>query len=106
MDTVEITSEYLHQLLKKTVHSWQVKHGIPSSRILVAEFGICREVQGAKQYLEDLVSIFRHFKWSWLLFSFRDEEWDALDYELGPDMDNVLNRSASELFRTVADHFH
>ena len=62
VDTVEITSEYLHQLLKKTVHSWQVKHGIPSSRILVAEFGICREVQGAKQYLEDLVSIFRHFK--------------------------------------------
>ena len=106
VDAVEITPDYLHQLLEKTVHSWQVKHGVPSNQILVAEFGICREVQGAQQYLEDLVSIFQRFKWSWLLFSFRDEEWDALDYELGPIMDNMLDRSPTKLFLAVADHFH
>ena len=83
-----------------------MKHGILSNRILVAEFGISREVQGALEYLEDLISLFQHFKWSWLLFSFRDEEWDALDYELGPSMDNMLNRSSTRLFLTVADHFH
>ena len=105
-ENVEITQDYLLQLLEKTVHSWQVKHGVPSNQILVAEFGICREVQGAQQYLEDLVSIFQRFKWSWLLFSFRDEEWDALDYELGPSMDNMLERSATKLFLTVANHFH
>lgn len=105
-DTVEITPHYLRQLLESTVHRWQVKHGILSNRILVAEFGISREVQGALEYLEDLISLFQHFKWSWLLFSFRDEEWDALDYELGPSMDNMLNRSSTRLFLTVADHFH
>lgn len=106
VETVQITSDYLHEMLEKSVHSWQVKHGIPSDRILVAEFGICREIPGARQYLEDLVALFQHFKWSWLLFSFRDEEWDALDYELGPDMDNMLHRSATKLFKAVADHFH
>ncbi len=105
-DAVEVTPDYLNQLLEKTVHSWQVKHRIPSNRILVAEFGICREVQGAQQYLEDLITLFQRFKWNWLLFSFRDEEWDALDYELGPSMDNMLNRSPTKLFRAVADHFH
>ena len=72
----------------------------------MAEFGICREVQGAQQYLKDLIEIFRHFEWSWLLFSFRDEEWDALDYELGPSMDNMLDRSPTTLFQMVANHFH
>ena len=105
-DTVEITPDYLRQLLESTVHSWRMKYGIPSSQILVAEFGISREVQGAQQYLEDLISLFQHFKWSWLLFSFRDEEWDALDYELGPSVDNMLDRSPTKLFRTIADHFH
>lgn len=105
-DKIEVTREYLQQLLENSVHNWQVKHQIPSRNILVAEFGICREVLGAEQYLEDLVSIFHHFQWSWLLFSFRDEEWDALDYELGTDMDNMLNRSATKLFLTVAKHFH
>ena len=83
-----------------------MKHGIPSNRILVTEFGISREVQGAQQYLEDLISLFQRFKWSWLLFSFRDEEWDALDYELGPSMDNMLDRSLTKLFQAIAEHFH
>ena len=106
VDTIEVSSHYLRQLLESTVHSWQVKHAIPSNQILVAEFGISREVQGAQQYLEDLISLFQRFKWSWLLFSFRDEEWDALDYELGPSTDNMLNRSPTKLFQTVANHFH
>ena len=106
VETVEVTPDYLRNLLETTVHRWQVKNGIPSHQILVAEFGICREVEGAQKYLEDLVFLFRHFKWSWLLFSFRDEEWDALDYELGTDMNNMLDRSATKLLTAVANHFH
>ena len=105
-ETVEVTPEYLNQLLQSTVYSWQHEHQIPSYRILVAEFGICRETKGSQQYLSDLVLMFEKFGWSWLLFSFRDEEWDALDYELGPIKENMLNRTASELFMTVAAHFH
>ena len=87
------------------VRQWQLQHGVPSNRILVAEFGICRTVCGAKQYLTDLIEIFQEFGWSWLLFSFRDEEWDALDYELGTDSMNMLTRSPSDLFMSVAQHF-
>lgn len=104
-DKLDITKKFLYDTLD-LVRQWQLKHNIPSSRILVAEFGICREIPGASQYLEDLLSIFEEFNWRWLLFSFRDEEWDALDYELGGDIGNMLYRSASEIFMTVANHFH
>ena len=105
-EQVNIDFNYLHNLLSETVHKWQLKHSIPSSRILISEFGICREVSGSQQYLTDLVRIFTEFKWSWLLFSFRDEEWDAMDYELGTNIDNMLERTSNELLLCVADHFH
>ena len=105
-EQVFIDYQYLYNLLSETVCKWQLKHSIPSNRILVAEFGICREVSGSQQYLTDLVRIFTEFKWSWLLFSFRDEEWDAMDYELGTNTDNMLERTANELLLCVADHFH
>ena len=106
-EMVTIDKQFLHRLLSDHVVSWQEKHAVPSSHILVAEFGICREVPGAQDYLVNLVNIFSEFGWSWLLFSFRDEEWDALDYELGPHMSNMLHRSPSNaLFMSVASHFH
>ena len=103
---VNIDKAFLHQLLRDHVRSWQERHGIPSSQILVAEFGICREIPGANEYLRDLVDIFKEFGWSWLLFSFRDEEWDAMDYELGEDTNNMLYRSPSDMFMSVGQHFH
>lgn len=102
---VELNQQSLSELLRSTVRQWQLQHEVPSNRILVAEFGICRTVCGAKQYLTDLIKIFQEFGWSWLLFSFRDEEWDALDYELGTDSMNMLTRSPSDLFMSVAQHF-
>ena len=105
-ETVDVNSEFLSHLLESTVLRWQKQHQIPSHRILVAEFGMSREAEGARQYLSDILNIFARFGWSWLLFSFRDEEWDALDYELGPDMANMLQRTPTELFMTVARHFH
>ena len=101
-----ISKEFLHQLLSDHVWTWQERHSIPSSQILVAEFGICREIPGAIDYLCDLVDLFREFGWSWLLFSFRDEEWDAMDYELGGDTDNMLYRSPSDMFMSVGQYFH
>lgn len=105
-DMVDITRDFLYKLLKEHVHGWQVMNNVPSNRILVGEFGITREVKGAENYLRDLLEIFDEFGWSWLLYSFRDEEWDALDYELGPNLGNMLNRSMTTLFQTVAKHFH
>ena len=105
-DTVNVNYSFIYNLLKDRVWRWQEKHKVPSSRILVAEFGIRREISGASQYLHDLVKIFSEFRWSWLVFSYRDEEWDALDYELGQDVHNMLDRSPTDLFLTVAKHFH
>ena len=104
-EKVFIDKANLRQFFLENVVSWQEQHNVPSSQILVAEFGMCREVPGAQNYLEDVVDVFSEFGWSWLLFSFRDEEWDALDYELGPSKSNMLYRTNCELFRTVASHF-
>ena len=88
------------------VVEFQRKYGIDSKRILVGEFGISREIQGSRRYLSDLLAIFAEHGWSWCLFSFRDPEWDSMDYELGEDMLNMLYRQASDLFLTVAQHFY
>ena len=104
-EKVLIDKVCLRKLFLDNVVSWQNKHGVPAHQILVAEFGICREVPGATEYLRDLIEIFSEFGWSWLLFSFRDEEWDALDYELGPLKSNMLHRSNCELFQSLAKHF-
>ena len=104
-DEVVIDKKYLRQFLSDHVVSWQVKHAIPSHQVFVAEFGMCREVPGAQDNLTDLVEIFTEFGWSWLLFSYRDEEWDALDYELGSSKSNMLYRSTCDMFLSVAKHF-
>ena len=57
--------KFFHQLLSDHMRSWQERHGIPSSQILVAEFSICCEVPGAIDYLRNLVDHFREFGWSW-----------------------------------------
>lgn len=105
-EEILITFETLRKLLMDTVRAWQLKHKVSSRKIIVAEFGITRETPGAQDYLSDLIKIFNEFEWSWLVFSFRDEEWDALNYELGPHMDNMLYHSSTPLFQTVAKHFH
>ncbi|XYI03550.1 cellulase family glycosylhydrolase [Sorangium sp. So ce1128] len=87
------------------ISDWQKAHGVPSSRIYVGEFGVCREVRGAEQYLRDLVSIFGEKKWSWTMYAFREYTWDAMDYELGTDMANMLCRSKNPLFDVMAEHF-
>lgn len=87
------------------VSDWQEDHGIPSHRIYVSEFGTCRDVPGAREYLADLVSIFAEKGWNWTVYAFRENAWDAMDYELGSDIENMLYRTESSLFRIVAEHF-
>eukprot|EP00118_Oscarella_pearsei_P012896 m.98406 g.98406 ORF g.98406 m.98406 type:complete len:652 (+) comp36986_c0_seq1:15-1970(+) len=94
----------LKEFLQPVVR-FQQEFCIPSWRIFVGEFGCCREISGASQYLDDLIQIFGEQKWNWCIFSFRDLEWDAMDYELGSDIENMLNREQTELFMTVARHF-
>lgn len=65
------------------VIEWQKKYEISSSRILVGEFGVYRLNKGALDYMRDLIDIFNSQKWHWAFYSFREDNWDGMDYELG-----------------------
>ncbi|MDX5462501.1 MAG: hypothetical protein O7157_03000 [Wolbachia endosymbiont of Tetragnatha montana] len=64
---------------------FQKKHKIPSHRILVGEFGGHRSSKGLERYFQDLVSIFNEYNWHFAVYSFREDVWDGMDYELGSE---------------------
>ncbi|MCY4188305.1 MAG: cellulase family glycosylhydrolase [Bryobacterales bacterium] len=65
------------------VRAWAARNRVLPSRIIVGEFGCDRRVAGARGYLADLISIFNREGWHWAFYSFREDTWDAMDYELG-----------------------
>jgi hypothetical protein len=65
------------------VAQWQKKFNIPANKIFVSEFGCNRRVKGAAAYLGDLIKIFNEHGWHWAFYSFREDEWDGMDYEMG-----------------------
>jgi len=67
----------------KPVRDWQAKHNVPSNRVFVGEFGAYRTSPGALNYLSDLVAAFNENKWHWCFYSFREDNWDGMDYEVG-----------------------
>jgi endoglucanase len=65
------------------VSEWQALHKIPSNRIFVGEFGVFRTNAGAGEYMKDLIKIFDSKGWHWAFYSFREDTWAGMDYELG-----------------------
>jgi hypothetical protein len=65
------------------VGNFQKRHKILSNRILVGEFGCFRMARGVPIYFEHLTSIFAENKWHWAFYSFREDTWEGMDYELG-----------------------
>lgn len=74
--------KYLEQLIS-TVIEFQEKHVIPSSKILVGEFGCNRFSKGINNYFYDLVTLFNTHRWHWAFYAFQEDTWDGMDYELG-----------------------
>jgi hypothetical protein len=64
-------------------YRWAEKNSIPINRIVAAEFGCMRRNEGAGQYLEDVITILEDRKYHWAFYSYREDEWDGYDYELG-----------------------
>jgi glycosyltransferase involved in cell wall biosynthesis len=87
------------------VKDWQTKHAIADQNIFVGECGVCREVAGAQRYLFDVLDILAEFRWSWAVFAFRDAEWDAMNYELGNELQNMLPTEGSEFFARLKSYF-
>lgn len=84
---VEASSIYWdEQALKEflePVSLWQKKFQISSSQILVGEFGCDRTSKGVEKYFDHLIRVFDAHQWHWAFYSFREDGWDGMDYELG-----------------------
>ena len=79
---VNVNSVELEKMLNP-VAEWQKRHRIKANRIFVGEFGCNRMVSGAANYLGDLINIFNQHNWHWAFFTFRQDSWDGMDYEIG-----------------------
>jgi hypothetical protein len=66
------------------VKTWQRAQGMAAGRILVGEFGVDRRAAGADRYLRDLIGLFASRGWHQAFYAFREDTWDAMDYEIGP----------------------
>lgn len=65
------------------IKEFQKRHNIPNSQIMVGEFGAHRKSAGVENYLSDLIKIFKENGWHFAVYSFREDNWDEMDYELG-----------------------
>ncbi|HEY4145477.1 glycoside hydrolase family 5 protein [Pinirhizobacter sp.] len=62
---------------------WAARHAIPANRLVAAEFGCVRQLAGCAGYLEDVIGTLDTNGVHWAFYSFREDTWDAMDYELG-----------------------
>lgn len=71
-------AQYLRQPL-----DWAAAMNVPRSRLVLGEFGCMRRPPGCRQYLEDVLSVLDRHRLHWAFYSFREDNWDGMDYELG-----------------------
>jgi hypothetical protein len=62
---------------------WADQNGVARDRIVLAEFGCDRRVSGCAAYLNDVIAAAEANRIHWAFYAFREDGWDALDYELG-----------------------
>lgn len=86
------------------VRQWSQRFEVPASRIFAAEFGCDRTVRGAARYLQDLIRVFNQEGWHWAFYSFREDTWESMDYELGVGRPGAAYWAASEA-GTLVQHY-
>lgn len=62
---------------------WAKTRKITSNRLVCGEFGCYRRNQGCKAYLTDVIAVLNSHGLHWAFYSFREDEWDGYDYEIG-----------------------
>ncbi|MEI2298415.1 glycoside hydrolase family 5 protein [Ensifer sp. MJa1] len=62
---------------------WAKDKGVPPNRLVAGEFGCMRLWSGCKTYLEDVLTALDKDDLHWAFYSFREDAWDGMDYELG-----------------------
>jgi hypothetical protein len=80
---------------------WAKTHDLEAERVLVGEVGVTRTVAGAEDYLVDTLAILTEAGWHWAVYSFREDRWHDMDYELGatelPDLADRTSDRARQL---------
>jgi hypothetical protein len=93
------------------VADWARSRGVPSSRVMVGEFGVDRLAVGAPAYLNDTVAVLNSAGWHWAFYAYREDYWQTMDYELGtrllpPLPDDPDQRAAAlDATRTRSNEF-
>ena len=80
--SVETSAAWLQHFFEP-VRQWLRSNQLGPERLIIGEFGCDRRCPGAAAYLTDLIALFERERWHWLFYSFREDNWDGMDYELG-----------------------
>lgn len=67
----------------KQPFDWAEAHEVPANRMVAGEFGCIRRLAFCKTYLEDVLAALDASQAHWAFYSFREDAWDGMDYELG-----------------------
>ncbi len=65
---------------------WAAAHGIPDNRMVAGEYGCVRQWVDCGTYLNDVLDVLNSHHAHWAFYSWREDGWDAMDYELAPDV--------------------
>jgi endoglucanase len=90
------------RLMVEPIQEWQRRTAVPSNRILCGEFSADRRAPGADQWNAEVLALLEENGWHWTYYAFRESEWNAKDFELGPDAEARV-RSAGRMMKTFAD---
>ncbi|MCR4268579.1 glycoside hydrolase family 5 protein [Nitratireductor sp. ZSWI3] len=69
-----------------TAFDWAKKQGLPQTRIVAGEFGCMRLLPHCGTYLTDVIDAIDAQGAHWAFYSFREDEWEGMDYELPPSL--------------------
>ena len=63
---------------------WAAAHGVPANRMVTGEFGCVRQWVDCGAYLDDVLTTLDSHGGHWAFYSFREDGWEAMDYEIAP----------------------
>jgi endoglucanase len=67
----------------KPILGWMKRNRMPPTRVMVGEFGCDRRVGGVIKFMTDAIALWNEHGWHWAFYAYREDKWNAMDYELG-----------------------
>lgn len=66
---------------------WAAAHGVPANRVVAGELGCMRQWIDCGAYLTDVLDLLDARNSHWAFYSFREDAWEGMDYELSPEIE-------------------